>query len=169
MKILLTAFENFGGDDFNTSKIIAEKLNYDYLILPVTLSSFDILEKYINNNHYDYIILLGMAKSRNKISIEDTAINLLDYSIPDNDNLMIKQKPIIDNFDTYLHPNINLSDLPNNPSYYISHDAGTYICNYLYYKTLALIKTKSIFIHIPGIINDDTASIVNDIIKFITK
>lgn len=170
MKILITAFENFGGDDYNTSIMISNNLEYDRLILPVAIpNAYDTLVNYLKNKEYDYLILLGMAKSRTKLSVEKGAVNILNFRIPDNLGNMINQKQIeIDNNDV-LFTKIDLSKIDEDEDLYISSDAGTYICNYLYYKVLSNIDIPAVFIHIPGVINNKLELKLDETIKKLTQ
>ena len=98
MKITITAFEPFGGFNTNSSYIALSKLNdlnIDRIILPVSYpDAYVVLKESIQET--DFIILLGMASKRDKISIEERAKNLLEFKIPDNNNQIIQNFACID-------------------------------------------------------------------------
>jgi pyroglutamyl-peptidase len=100
------------------------------------------------------IICCGMAESRNKLSVESNASWSQDY---------IFTKVKLDELVNCLH-NTN-----------ISHDAGKFICEGLYYRLLKHIQTEKlclpcIFVHIPVLLPENLNLIEADfktIIEFI--
>ncbi len=158
-KILVTYFEPFDGHKENVSEVIATKLkNINLLSLPVSFSqSFEKLKNEIDNHNYDYILNFGQAEGRENICFESIAINILDARIPDNENYQPKNKKISASGENAFFstiPAYNLAEelkgqgLPVE----ISYSAGTYVCNYIMYKTLEYTKDtncQGIFIHLP--------------------
>ena len=116
MKILMTAFEPFGNNQFNSTITALNNIdleNVTKLILPVTYpGAFQYLKSNLNIKP-DFIILLGMAASREIITIEERAINNLSFKIPDNNNLTINNQKISLNNNEYLYSKINIDDLIN--------------------------------------------------------
>lgn len=156
MRIVVTAFEPFGGFDTNSSYLALERLNYldiERVVLPVSYpDAYVVLREIVKE--CDFIILLGMAASRTKISIEERAKNLLEFKIPDNHRQIITNTLISDEADEFLYSKVDIDNLINylNKDFdlYKSNDAGTYICNYLYFKVLQTYNVPSIFIHLPN-------------------
>lgn len=157
MRIVITAFEPFGGFDTNSSYLALDRLNYldiERVVLPVSYpDAYVVLREIVKE--CDFIILLGMAASRNKISIEERAKNLLEFKIPDNHHQIIKNRLISDDADEYLYSKVDIDKMINYLNHdddivYKSNDAGTYICNYLYFKVLQTYNVPSIFIHLPN-------------------
>ena len=71
MKILMTCFEAFGGFTTNSTELALSKLNYldiDRINLPVSYPDAYVVLKQLMKE-CDFIIMLGMAASRDKISI----------------------------------------------------------------------------------------------------
>ena len=96
-----------------------------------------------------------MAASRTKISIEERAKNLLEFKIPDNHHQIINNRLISDDADEYLYSKVDINKMINylnqdDDIVYKSNDAGTYICNYLYFKVLQTYNAPCIFIHLPN-------------------
>ncbi len=155
MRIVITAFEPFGGFDTNSSYLALERLNnldIERVVLPVSYpDAYVVLRQIVKE--CNFIILLGMAASRNKISIEERAKNLLEFKIPDNNHQIITNRLISDEAPEYLYSKVNIDNLISyfNKDFdlYKSNDAGTYICNYLYFKVLQTYDAPSIFIHLP--------------------
>lgn len=157
MRIVVTAFEPFGGFDTNSSYLALDRLNYldiERVVLPVSYpDAYVVLREIVKE--CDFIILLGMAASRTKISIEERAKNLLEFKIPDNHHQIINNRLISDDADEYLYSKVDINKMINylnqdDDIVYKSNDAGTYICNYLYFKVLQTYNVPSIFIHLPN-------------------
>lgn len=183
MKILFTAFVPFGNISINSSEITLNKLsmpNIYKLLLPVTIDeSFKVLDDFLKEHSVDLIIMLGMAAKRKTITIEERAINLLDFNIPDNNGVTINNEKIIKEENDFLYSSLNIEKIVNNlnnKNFNVekSSDAGKYICNYIYFMTLhKYTDILSMFIHIPLFndeINEDiTLNALNEIIDCIKK
>lgn len=162
MKLLITCFEPFGAITTNSSLEIAATikdqigdLEITKLLIPVSYElGFAKLAAYLSANQPDAIILCGQAAGRSTVSLERFAHNLCKANNPDNDGIIKNQEFIINNGPT-LTSTFNLCkmlDYVNNESQYsvISEDAGGYVCNYLYYKTLYNYPNiPCVFIHFP--------------------
>jgi pyroglutamyl-peptidase len=151
IKILLTSFETWHPDQSSNSSddLLAKvseitslpysltflrKLPVDYELAPnLTIAQ-------INQLQPDAIICCGMAESREKLTIESCACCDRDL----------------------LKTAVNLEQLVADlPTIEISHDAGKFVCEALYYGVLkhiceAQIATKCIFVHVP-ILNTENA------------
>jgi pyroglutamyl-peptidase len=160
-KILVTGFEPFDHDLINPSGQMLDFLQNSsskhQLILkclPVTfLDSFEILKEQVAANNPDIILLSGVAKNRRKISIEKVGINWVDARIPDNNGQKLTMQKIIPTGLDGIFSKLELEKMILNlhdSNMEISYSAGSYVCNYLYYKCLAEISTPSVFIHLPG-------------------
>lgn len=185
MKILITGFDPFNKETVNPAYLAVSKLRntYDDIILtkleiPTSFSrSFETLLQELNND-YDAVIMVGQAGGRKEISLEKVAINYIDAKIADNDGLVISHQAINSNgkeaYFTTLPILKLLSDLEKEsiPAK-ISYSAGTFVCNYLMYKTLEhfnTTNTKVGFIHVPYIkeqIKDDKTPYMD--LEIITK
>lgn len=167
MKILLTAFEPFGGNELNSSlevasmlpdriancEIIKEKLPVDFH------SAGDCLRSFIERHTPDVVICLGQSRKYEGISVERVALNLMDTIKPDNDGYIPTNEPIHADGDTaYMTtlPVRNLTDACKRKDIaaQISNSAGTYVCNRVYYEALYTIAkrhlpTQALFIHLP--------------------
>lgn len=160
MKILLTAFEQFGKISNNSSLEVVKNLTTNHeiykVILPVKLnSSYQILNKKIEEINPEAIILCGQAASRKVISIETTAKNIITKKVSDDDEVDVNNSVIIENVSDFYY-----SKFPTNEALSrlisleipveLSSNAGEYICNSLYFKTLHYHPNiPSVFIHFP--------------------
>ena len=169
MKILLTAFEPFGGRAHNAS---AEALSaliqrrdelpgllLESRLLPVEAGrASDELRQALDEIQPDALIALGEAK-RDAICLERLGVNQRHFTIPDNAGNLIEDQPV---------------DPAGPPSYFttlpleqmleamqttgvpvrLSDDAGRYLCNEILYTALRYAETHDGpgyvgFIHVP--------------------
>ena len=165
MKILVTGFKPFLKDNINPSELLSLELAQKYaevssLVLPVEFeNSFKILRAHLVLNTYDFIILLGQAAGRSKISLEKIALNWVQTESPDEIGVRPEPGVILETSELALMTNfpiaricaeLNKQDLPVE----ISFSAGTFVCNDLYYRALKQFPELMIlFIHLPLIQN----------------
>lgn len=108
------------------------------------------------------VLHLGVAVDRSVVTLETTAVNQLDYRIPDNQGLLLRGAPI-----TPMGPARRLSRLPTERilgawragfvPHALSDSAGTFLCNQALYLSLEALapETPTGFIHLPP---DETLS-----------
>lgn len=167
MKILVTGFDQFGGESINPAiesvKCLADHIAGAEIIkleIPtICHTSLNVIEKAIKEHQPDVILSIGQAGGRSDLTIERIGINCDDCRIPDNaGNQFIDQPVFADGPDAYF---VNLPikamveavrqvHIPAS----ISNSAGTFVCNHVTYGVRQLIETKfpgkrSGFIHIP--------------------
>ena len=149
MKIMVTAFDAFDNRKINASSEVLKRLNdIDKCYLEVGFNRVRDKIKTIINNNYDYLILLGEAKSHNNITIEKRAIN--NANGIDNNGIKKDNEKIIPDGAYSLETTFDI-DLSNLNLNYSDYD-GAYLCNYVYYLSLYYNKvTKIVFIHLPFI------------------
>ncbi|WP_064580577.1 pyroglutamyl-peptidase I [Streptobacillus moniliformis] len=168
-KILITAFEPFGGEKINsTGKVLnflPEKignLEIIKLLLPVVRNkSLCKIKDKIMEEKPKYILSLGQAGGSKNIAIERIGINVDDYRIKDNSgNQPIDEKIFCDGENAYFStlPIKKIYEKLENKGYSvkISNTAGTFVCNHVLYGIRYMIEKekldiKSGFIHIPYI------------------
>lgn len=169
-KVLLTGFEPFGGEKLNPSWEAVKQLHGE-VIDGVTLvaeqiptvfgKSIEVIEKLIQQYNPDIVICVGQAGGRLHITPERVAININDARIPDNKGNQPIDEPIADKgpvayWSTLpikrMVKNMQKSNIPAS----ISHTAGTFVCNHIFYGLMDYITRTSLsiqggFIHIPFI------------------
>lgn len=168
MKILVTAFEPFGEISTNSTQMVLDELKSDSfvekLVLPVESNKcFEILKNRIDSQHYDYVILLGQASRRDKISLERIAINVLDFPIVDNAGNRFIDSAVIEGDDCAYFSTLPIRDIykdlqSSGIPCEISNTAGTYICNEIFFRGLSHTRnreTKLGFIHFPLLIEQN--------------
>ena len=163
--ILLSCFDVFGKNSLNSSLEVISEINdnrVEKIILPTKFDeSFKQLEHKIKITNPSTILMFGQAGGRPSISFEKSALNIIDTKIPDNNNLKFFNKKIKEDSTDGLFTNIDLKSIVkwlNNKKIpcSISYNAGTYVCNYLYYSVLNYImlynqSIKAVFVHLPYI------------------
>lgn len=166
MRILVTGFEAFGRDSINPTSLLVESLpkkilhaEVDGLILPVVADqAMELFQKQIQRQ-YDGIILLGVARGRNRIGLERVAINVDDYRIPDNAGVSKVDEIIQPNGPAAYFSTLPLREMErvlkaNQIPVYVSNTAGTYLCNHMMYEACHLYVNTNVkcgFVHVPAI------------------
>ena len=149
MKILLTAFEPFGGESLNSSQEAAALVKSGIagaeivkITVPVAFGkSIEAVLAAIRRELPDAVLCLGQAGGRHEITLERVAINLDDARIPDNEGNWPVDQPIDpDGAPAYFSTlpvkamvsAIRQAGLPAS----LSNSAGTFVCNHLMYGVL---------------------------------
>ncbi len=170
---MITGFDSFGKFTFNPSQRIAESLpeefkiprtnvlvEVDTLVLPTCCKkSWRAIRNQLSKNQYKFLIMIGLASGRSRISLERYALNIRDYGIPDNDGHRYDGTPIYKGESEALKTNLSLTDLrrvlrgKNFPTE-VSNFAGSFICNEVYYHALRYKEETGalnsvLFVHVP--------------------
>lgn len=165
MKILIYSYDTFQNLKSNPAYDLAESLfkkfnskDVELIKLPVNFDSWGLLKEKINSFNPDFVLGLGVAVGRPKVSIEKIGLNYMHANVPDNSGKIYNlekidsSKPLAyeTNFDVQdLLEHLNKNEVPSE----ISFNADTYICNYHYYNCLNYLQNtnkKTLFIHIPA-------------------
>ncbi|RRJ26900.1 pyroglutamyl-peptidase I [Lachnoanaerobaculum gingivalis] len=161
MKLLLTAFDPFGGDAINPAleavKLVADKIGrFDIVKLEVPTvfrKSIDTVAKAIEEEKPDVVLCIGQAGGRFEITPERVAINIDDARIKDNEgNQPIDIKIFEDGENAYfttlpIKAMVEAIREANLPAA-VSNTAGTFVCNHLMYGVLYTLAKK--YPHIKG-------------------
>ncbi len=170
MNILITGFEPFASLNVNPSEFVAKelanklngipKINAQYFILPTAFQvAGQELDQLLKNHVPDLILLLGVSENSKEINLERVALNLLDARIPDNVGLQPRDMPAVnDGPPAYIShlPLQTIVDELKGAGYpaRVSNYAGTYLCNFAYYKVRHYLASRSVatpalFVHLP--------------------
>ena len=161
MKLLLTAFDPFGGDAINPAleavKLVADKIGrFDIVKLEVPTvfrKSIDTVAKAIEEEKPDVVLCIGQAGGRFEITAERVAINVDDARIKDSEgNQPIDIKIFEDGENAYfttlpIKAMVEAIREANLPAA-VSNTAGTFVCNHLMYGVLYTLAKK--YPHIKG-------------------
>lgn len=167
MKLLVTAFEPFGGEKLNSAqealRSVPDQINGAGIVkacLPVVFGrSMEMLREVIRREKPDAVLCLGQAGGRNALTPERIAINLNDARLPDNDGQQPVDELIFpDGPDAYfttlpVKAMVNAIRDAGLPAE-VSNSAGTYVCNQLIYGLMYFIShefpaVRGGFLHLP--------------------
>ena len=167
MKILLTAFDPFGGASINPAleavKLVADRLAGVEIVkieVPTVFGlSIRTVTEAMDREQPDAVLCIGQAGGRPDLTPERIAINIDDARIPDNRGNQILDVPVVAGgpaayFSTLpvkaMVAKIREAGLPAS----LSNTAGTFVCNHLMYGVLHHAAThcpqvRAGFMHVP--------------------
>lgn len=201
--IFLTGFSSFDGVDCNPTEVLinhlkGSSLNLEYddtctiearlEVVKVAVHSVnELLDSFIPDPSCELILLVHLGVDCNDINIklERTAWNDMSFRIPDVHGYQPNAMVIEDNLPlTHVRTTtINLSNvcqflrsMDESIPVVLSDDAGRYLCNYIYYKSLQIQSkfdnSRSLFIHVPTfdkVSMDVQLNIIVEILRMIIK
>lgn len=167
MKLLLTAFDPFGGSPINPAleavKLVSDRVAGVEIVkleVPTVFrKSIDTVAAAIEKEKPDAVLCIGQAGGRYDLTPERVAINLDDARIQDNEgNQPIDTVIFEDGAPAYfatlpikaMTAKIREAGLPAS----VSNTAGTFVCNHLMYGVLYTLAkhypgVKGGFMHVP--------------------
>ena len=167
MKILLTAFEPFGGDTVNPAQeavaLVADTVAGAQIVkidVPVVFGkAIETVRAAMEHERPDAVLCIGQAGGRIGLTPERVAINCDDGRIPDNEgNQPVDQPVMADGAPAYfatlpVKAMVNAIKAAGVPAS-LSNTAGTYVCNHLMYGVLYHIAKsypamRGGFMHVP--------------------
>jgi pyroglutamyl-peptidase len=162
MRVLVTAFEPFGGAETNITQSILSLLP-DYVAdwaiekvcLPVSFKRAPIvLREAIATYSPDLVIMLGQCPAGENIRLERFAINMMDSTKSDNDGYIPNEETIYAHQPLALQTPLSVKALAMSCAetglpVVVSNSAGLYVCNRVYYEALHL-QQRAIFVHMPN-------------------
>ena len=164
-KILLCAFDPFGGENINPALEAVKLVEFDgaeiekCTVPTVFYKALDVVRAKIDEFRPDAILMIGQAGGRDKITPERVAINISDARIADNEGQMPCDEPVCSGAPAAYFATLPIKDIVSAlvdegiPSA-VSNSAGTFVCNHLMYGVLHHIAERGLsalagFIHIP--------------------
>ena len=162
MKILLTAFNPFGGESVNPAELAAARVQFPghtlkKLTIPTEYARCEtVLSAALDEFSPDILLMIGQAGGRAAVTPERVAINVDDSGAADNAGEVRKNQPIAPDgpaayFATLpIHRIADAIKAAGIPAA-ISNSAGTFVCNHLMYTALSQVKAPAIagFVHVP--------------------
>ncbi|MEO8613713.1 MAG: pyroglutamyl-peptidase I [Luteolibacter sp.] len=165
MRILVTAFGPFAGRPENASSLALRGLKEIFpqlltRILPVdSVIAPARMKQALKQLRPDALIMLGEAEGSQKIRLETTAWNELNFGVPDNAGRLRTSRPFISNAPASLASTLPLETIhqrliDSGQEACFSNDAGRYLCNQLFFVARHFIESRNIacpagFIHLP--------------------
>ena len=167
-RVVVTAFEPFGGEHLNASLEVARALEREGVsgvrltVVELPVVRYQASEEALRVVHElqpDVVILLGEAGGRSAVSPERVAINLDHFPIADNAGHQPQGEPIVVDgpvgyFSTLpVDAIVEAVEQAGVPAA-ASSSAGHFLCNRLFYRVMhALVEeglsTRAGFIHLP--------------------
>jgi pyroglutamyl-peptidase len=168
-RVLLTAFDPFGGETVNPSQEAVRRLlagpapdgvELRSVVLPVVFGeAVRGLEAAVAEHEPDLVLCLGEAGGRSAVTPERFAVNLNDAPMPDNAGQQPVDEPVVpDGPVAYssslpvaaLVDALHAAGIPASKS----STAGNYVCNNVFYGLMHLIATRRPelrggFVHVP--------------------
>ena len=159
---ILTGFQPFGSFSYNPAEILAEATSQKLKELGIKCSSKSIsvtpkaADQFYDNlividqTNLPFIVHIGLNASESEMTLETQAQNCLCFSSNEGDKTIDDTLSI----ESILVNPIDVKGLQKElySQFSLSNDAGTYLCNYIYYRGLQNIGKKikgCIFVHIP--------------------
>jgi len=184
-KILLTGFGPFPNMPINPCVEIvsriqhwAESQSFDLYsaILDVTYQgAFDHVQTIVKEFEPQMIVHLGVSSRSHAIHLEQSAINCRNASIPDVHGRCCINEPINieSSMNTRLRTQLDVVTLQRDLSQLghpvaVSHDAGQYVCNSLYWQSLHHFDIPVLFVHIPNTNTEEhpsTIACIQDLLR----
>lgn len=165
--VLLTGFEPFAGDRSNPSGDAVRRVESSWTgpetllvdVLPVTFTGAAArLRALIAAHEPDIVIAVGLAGNRAAMSVERIAVNLVDARIPDNDGAQPIDQPSVAGAPAARFASLPVKAIVRDildegiPAE-VSHSAGTFVCNHVFYAALdeasARPGLRAGFVHVP--------------------
>jgi len=169
-RLLITAFPVFSNHSTNVSEEVLSQIertatvNIDVeaqLLSVDEKGSAQISERIRDGSRFSGILHLGLAAMSEKIHLERVARNLISMSEPDNSGRLIESEEVETggppNLETTAPIHILDEEFEHDELVEWSMDAGGYVCNETFYRTLhALNETgnsdiPTLFVHLPPI------------------
>jgi len=167
MRLLITAFDAFGGETTNPALQVLEALPREIatlrLIRAQLPTAFDqaapLALDLLRRLKPRFALFLGQAGGRTGITVEARARNLMDAQIPDNQGKQPGKQPIDPEGPDFLPATLCVENLAQAvlaagiPAS-VSRDAGAFVCNHLLYSALRYtavhrLDIPAAFIHLP--------------------
>lgn len=166
MKILVTGFEPFGGEDVNPSWEAVRQLQAPEgtelvrLRLPVVFREVgEQLARAMQQEQPDLVLCIGQAAGRDAITPERLGVNLMDAAIPDNAGFQPQEEPVIPGAPAAFFARLPVAALAEairaaGVPARVSNSAGLFVCNALLYRLLHEMETRyphmrGGFLHVP--------------------
>ena len=171
-KILITAFEPFGGATTNITQDILTALPCNIgkaevikQFLPVSFQRAPIvLREAIATYSPDLVLMLGQCSTGENIRLERFAMNMMDSQNADNDGYCPLEEQIYPDAPLAYRTPIEIKTITHRLQeekypIVVSNSAGLYVCNRVYYEALHL-QQNALFVHIPKNFDIKAATIV---------
>lgn len=171
-RTLVTGFGPFWDVDENPSAKLAEAVGRPSTVLEVSYDAVEDFIFHLDSDSFDRLLLLGVAPGRSHLCAELFARNTYgirpDVRGTERVGQIQQGQPLL--LGTTLFGEEALSEvLVNDPNMRLSLDAGSYLCNFTYFKALVAFPSKQVgFLHVPPfdqICFDDQLQSLGDLLE----
>jgi pyroglutamyl-peptidase len=169
MKLLVTAFDPFGGEAVNPAleavKLVQDRIgSVDVVKLEIPTvfgKSIQTVADAMDRQSFDAVLCIGQAGGRFGITVERVGINIDDARIKDNEGNQPVDRKIFDDGEPAYFASLPIKAMVEEikkagiPAA-VSNTAGTFVCNHLLYGVLYHIAKshrgmRGGFVHVPFI------------------
>ena len=174
MRLVLTAFEPFGGKTSNRSLQILSRLRIStqlrqleavrFVEVPVVRGApLTAMTGIFDGTVWDYVLCIGEG-NKESLALEHTAVNERDYRMPDNAGNVSQHEAIVENGPpayqaTFPYGCIEHAARTQDIATHGSDNAGRFLCNELLYAALHCTHTTNSstqvgFVHVPATVDE---------------
>lgn len=165
--LLLTAFAPFGGEQRNAALDAVQRTPEqigDWKIVKCTVptvfgESIETVTAAIASEKPDAVLMVGQAGARNALTPERVARNRIDARIPDNAGQQPRGVPVVPGGPERCRATLPVEEMNEairaaGIAAEVSEDAGSFVCNALFYGVLHWLGTNELpipagFLHVP--------------------
>jgi pyroglutamyl-peptidase len=167
VRVLITGFGPFPGAPFNPSAALAKALarrrrpalaaiERSTHVFATTYASVDrdLPKLFAQKPKPDIVLMFGVAGRRRQLCIETRARNAVSLLFPDASGRKLRHGVIRLGGPATLTGNAPFARLAGAAGTRLSRDAGSYLCNYVYWRALEQVRgTRPLvqFVHIPPV------------------
>ena len=131
-----------------------EGVQISHRILTVDLAGSTVPSKILGFEKFDAVVLLGLSRKSNIIQLERYARNKISMKFPDNSGRKLDNEIIQHNSPNTIETTVSIhtfdEEFDSDDDVEWSIDAGSFVCNETYFRTLASNSgTPILFIHLP--------------------
>lgn len=153
-RTLVTGFGPFQDVADNPSAVLAEGCGRRYQILDVSYDGVEDFIFHLDPSTFDRLLLLGVASKRTHVSPELFARNQygkqIDVCGRERTGVIERDAPLLIRGSLWNEVVVADMAVRHLHSVRVSMDAGTYLCNFTYFKCLQAFPCKKVgFLHVP--------------------
>ncbi|XP_050432616.1 pyroglutamyl-peptidase 1 [Adelges cooleyi] len=131
--------------------------------IPVSYNDVDVIVPKLWADYNPILMVhLGVSHYAKALTIE-TVANGHNYCNEDINGICPENTCVVD---TKIETGLSIDFFKEN-DLCISQNAGRYLCEYIYFKSLSINKDRTIFIHVPELDEDQTAQKLAENLKFV--
>lgn len=152
---LVTGFLGFGRFAVNPAALLASGCGRSFELIEVSFAAADAFAESLAGRRFHRLVMMGVAGASEALRLEMRAINrvgrLADVRGRVPDEGMIDPAAPTELAGTLWTPDV-VARLTRDERIVVSHDAGDYLCNYVYVRALQRVPDRPVgFLHVPPV------------------